>query len=100
MTICVLCEQVYDFNWPQRGVPELEKLVDLCRSMDSWLRAEPTHVIVVHCHVRNVCVHACVHVCMRVHACVHVCMHVHACSTQHAHEETPSCCFWDACEIE
>lgn len=29
----------------------MEKLVDLCRSMDAWLRADKQNVIVVHCHV-------------------------------------------------
>lgn len=43
--------QVYDFAWPQRGVPDMEKLVDLCRSMDAWLRADKQNVLVVHCHV-------------------------------------------------
>lgn len=32
-------------------MPDLEKLVDLCRNLDSWLRADPQNVIVVHCHV-------------------------------------------------
>ena len=47
----LLLLQVYDFPWPQKGVPEMEKLVDLCRSMDAWLRADRQNVIVVHCHV-------------------------------------------------
>ena len=45
---------MYDFAWPERGVPEMEKLVDLCRSMDAWLRADSKNVIVVHCHVSRV----------------------------------------------
>ena len=36
----------------------MEKLVDLCRSMDAWLRADKQNVLVVHCHVRMcVCCH-------------------------------------------
>ncbi len=43
--------QVADFSWPNRQVPELERIVDLCRSLDSWLRADPQNVIVIHCQV-------------------------------------------------
>ena len=32
-------------------MPDLEKLVDLCRSLDSWLRADKQNIIVLHCHV-------------------------------------------------
>ena len=32
-------------------MPDLEKMVDLCRNLDSWLRADPQNIIVVHCHV-------------------------------------------------
>ena len=32
-------------------MPTLEKLVDVCRSMDAWLRADKDNVIVVHCSV-------------------------------------------------
>ena len=42
-----------DFEWPVRQAPSLEKLVDLCRSLDSWLRADGKNVIVVHCNVRT-----------------------------------------------
>ena len=48
-----LFSQVADFDWPHKHVPDLEKLVDLCRNLDSWLRADPQNVIVVHCHVRG-----------------------------------------------
>ena len=34
-------------------MPDLEKLVDLCRNLDSWLRADPQNIIVIHCHVRR-----------------------------------------------
>ena len=34
-------------------MPNLEKPVDLCRNLDSWLRADPQNIIVVHCHVRR-----------------------------------------------
>ena len=33
-------------------MPDLEKLVDLCRNLDSWLRADKENVIVLHCTVR------------------------------------------------
>jgi len=45
-----LNNQVADFEWPHKHMPDLEKLVDLCRNLDSWLRADPQNVIVVHCH--------------------------------------------------
>ena len=48
-----LFSQVADFDWPHKHMPDLEKLVDLCRNLDSWLRADPQNVIVVHCHVRG-----------------------------------------------
>ena len=48
-----LFSQVADFDWPHKHVPDLEKLVDLCRNLDSWLRADPQNIIVVHCHVRG-----------------------------------------------
>ena len=47
--------QVADFPWPHRCMPDLEKLVDLCRNLDSWLRADKENVIVVHCHVSLAC---------------------------------------------
>ena len=34
-------------------MPDLEKLVDLCHNLDSWLRADPQNIIVIHCHVRR-----------------------------------------------
>lgn len=48
-----LFSQVADFDWPHKHMPDLEKLVDLCRNLDSWLRADLQNVIVVHCHVRG-----------------------------------------------
>ena len=45
--------QVADFEWPSKRAPDLEKLVDLCRSFDSWLRADNKNVIVVHCNVSH-----------------------------------------------
>ena len=45
--------QVADFPWPNKQMPELEKLVDLCRNMDSWLRADKQNILVVHCHVSS-----------------------------------------------
>ena len=43
--------QVADFEWPSKRAPDLEKLVDLCRSLDSWLRADEKNVVVLHCNV-------------------------------------------------
>jgi cyclin G-associated kinase len=44
-----LNNQVADFAWPHKQMPDLEKLVDLCRNLDSWLRADKQNVIVLHC---------------------------------------------------
>ena len=43
--------KVCDFPWPHNGVPQLEKMVDLCRSMDAWLKADNQNVLVMHCNV-------------------------------------------------
>ena len=45
--------QVADFEWPSKRAPDLERLVDLCRSFDSWLRADNKNVIVIHCNVSH-----------------------------------------------
>ncbi|CAI8034317.1 Cyclin-G-associated kinase [Geodia barretti] len=44
-----LNNQVADFAWPHKQMPDLEKLVNLCRNLDSWLRADKQNVIVLHC---------------------------------------------------
>jgi cyclin G-associated kinase len=41
--------QVVDYEWPHKSIPSLESLVELCRQMDSWLRADPHNVLVIHC---------------------------------------------------
>ena len=34
---------------------DLEQLVDLCSSVDSWLRADVNNVVVIHCTVSLQC---------------------------------------------
>ena len=52
-SLCVFCTQVADFAWPHKQMPDLEKMVDLCRNLDSWLRADKQNIIVLHCTVRT-----------------------------------------------
>lgn len=40
-----------DFDWPAKRMLDLEKLIDLCTSIDSWLRADVDNVAVIHCLV-------------------------------------------------
>ncbi|XP_019852858.1 PREDICTED: cyclin-G-associated kinase [Amphimedon queenslandica] len=44
-----LSGQVVDYEWPNRAMPPLESLVELCRQLDSWLRADFKNVLVIHC---------------------------------------------------
>jgi len=46
---------VADFDWPAKRMLDLEKLIDLCTSIDSWLRADVNNVVVVHCSVSKPC---------------------------------------------
>ena len=46
-----------DFDWPSRRMVDLELLVDLCTSVDSWLRADVNNVVVIHCTVSVLCVY-------------------------------------------
>ncbi|CAM9268620.1 unnamed protein product [Lampetra fluviatilis] len=41
--------QVKDFGWPDLHAPPLDILCSLCKAMDSWLNADPQHVVVIHC---------------------------------------------------
>ncbi|XP_046860146.1 tensin-1-like isoform X2 [Xenia sp. Carnegie-2017] len=47
--ISKLNHQVLDFGWPDHLAPPLERLVSICKSIDSWLKSDPQHVVVVHC---------------------------------------------------
>ena len=46
--------QVADFDWPAKRMVDLELLVDLCSSIDSWLRADVNNVVVIHCTVSDI----------------------------------------------
>lgn len=52
--VMLLWLQVADFDWPSKHMVDLELLVDLCTSMDSWLRADINNVLVIHCTVSTV----------------------------------------------
>ena len=41
--------KVFDFPFPDHFPPTLEQLFKLCRTLHSWLEADPFHVAVVHC---------------------------------------------------
>uniref|UniRef100_S4RZF9 Tensin 1 n=1 Tax=Petromyzon marinus TaxID=7757 RepID=S4RZF9_PETMA len=40
---------VRDFGWPDLHAPPLDVLCSICKAMDSWLNADPAHVVVIHC---------------------------------------------------
>ncbi|XP_044183466.1 tensin-like isoform X3 [Acropora millepora] len=47
--ISKLNHQVLDFGWPDHLAPPLERLWSIIKSIDSWLKTDPLHVVVVHC---------------------------------------------------
>ncbi|XP_073230712.1 tensin-3-like isoform X7 [Porites lutea] len=47
--ISKLNHQVLDFGWPDHLAPPLERLCSIIKSIDSWLKSDPAHVVVVHC---------------------------------------------------
>ncbi|KAJ7389211.1 Tensin-3 [Desmophyllum pertusum] len=47
--ISKLNHQVLDFGWPDHLAPPLERLCSIIKSIDSWLKSDPVHVVVVHC---------------------------------------------------
>lgn len=47
--ISKLNHQVLDFGWPDHLAPPLERLCSIIKSIDSWLKTDPLHVVVVHC---------------------------------------------------
>ena len=46
-----LNDQVLDFGWPDHQAPPFKILFALCKSIDSWLKSEPTNVVAIHCKV-------------------------------------------------
>ncbi|XP_048774490.1 tensin-1-like isoform X4 [Ostrea edulis] len=42
-------QKVIDFGWPEHLAPPLERLCNICKSLDSWLNSDLSHVIVLHC---------------------------------------------------
>lgn len=43
--------QVQDFGWPELHAPPLDKLCSICKAMETWLSADPQHVVVLYCKV-------------------------------------------------
>uniref|UniRef100_A0A3Q3KGM1 Tensin 3 n=1 Tax=Monopterus albus TaxID=43700 RepID=A0A3Q3KGM1_MONAL len=41
-----------DTGWPDLHAPPLDKICTICKAMESWLNADPLHVVVIHCRVR------------------------------------------------
>ncbi|XP_062853704.1 tensin-1 isoform X1 [Trichomycterus rosablanca] len=46
--ITKLNPKVLDFGWPDHHAPALDKLCSICKSMDTWLNADPQNVVVLH----------------------------------------------------
>ncbi|XP_052719179.1 tensin-3-like isoform X3 [Crassostrea angulata] len=42
-------QKVIDFGWPEHLAPPLERLCNICKSLDSWLNSDLGHVVVLHC---------------------------------------------------
>ena len=38
-----------DFGWPDTLAPPLERLCNICKSIDSWLSTHVKNVVVLHC---------------------------------------------------
>ncbi|KAM9844700.1 tensin-3 [Aulostomus maculatus] len=38
-----------DTGWPDFHAPPLDKICTICKAMESWLNADPLHVVVIHC---------------------------------------------------
>ena len=45
------CVQVTDFVWPLKRMPDLEKLLHLCITIDVALKDDPKAVVVINCKV-------------------------------------------------
>ncbi|XP_041374710.1 tensin-1-like isoform X3 [Gigantopelta aegis] len=41
--------KIKEFGWPDHLAPPLERLCSICKSIDSWLNADPLNVVVLHC---------------------------------------------------
>ncbi|XP_052455237.1 tensin-1-like isoform X1 [Carassius gibelio] len=40
--------RVLDFGWPDHHAPALDKICSICKSIDTWLNADPHNVVVLH----------------------------------------------------
>nr|XP_023665686.1 tensin-like isoform X4 [Paramormyrops kingsleyae] len=40
--------KVLDFGWPDHHAPTLDKICTICKAMDTWLKADPHNVVVLH----------------------------------------------------
>uniref|UniRef100_A0A8D0NE54 Tensin-2 n=1 Tax=Sus scrofa TaxID=9823 RepID=A0A8D0NE54_PIG len=41
--------KVQDFGWPELHAPPLDRLCSICKAMETWLSADPQHVVVLYC---------------------------------------------------
>ncbi|KAM8838947.1 tensin-3 isoform 3-T4 [Synchiropus picturatus] len=42
-------QKTLDTGWPDLHAPPLDKICTICKAMESWLNADPLHVVVIHC---------------------------------------------------
>uniref|UniRef100_A0A3B3SWN0 Phosphatase tensin-type domain-containing protein n=1 Tax=Paramormyrops kingsleyae TaxID=1676925 RepID=A0A3B3SWN0_9TELE len=45
--------KVLDFGWPDHHAPTLDKICTICKAMDTWLKADPHNVVVLHNKARS-----------------------------------------------
>uniref|UniRef100_A0A8C1CRV5 Phosphatase tensin-type domain-containing protein n=1 Tax=Cyprinus carpio carpio TaxID=630221 RepID=A0A8C1CRV5_CYPCA len=46
------CHYTLDTGWLDFHAPPLDKICSICKATESWLNADPLHVVVIHCRVR------------------------------------------------
>ena len=52
MLICgYIVLKVLDFGWPDTLAPPLERLCNICKSIESWLNSSSKNVVVLHCRL-------------------------------------------------
>lgn len=49
LTVSSVDCQVLDFGWPDTLAPPLERLCNVCKSIESWLNTRPSNVVLLHC---------------------------------------------------
>nr|XP_043879443.1 tensin-2-like [Solea senegalensis] len=44
-----LNQKVEDYGWPDLHAPPLDRICAICKAMETWLSADPSNVVVLHC---------------------------------------------------